>query len=132
VVQIHPEWSYGARSLYSLVSVLQLDGFFSIDERPIRAVQFNTHAYLSDFYLDFGVYGVVLLSYFLGAMVKFTYIYALQERDVLSESVWIAFAFASSMLFFSNHFTGLTYPILSFIFFHSYRAVSQTIMHRYR
>lgn len=132
VVELNPQWSYGARSIYSLISVFQLDGFFSIDERPIRAVQFNTHAYLSDFYLDFGVYGIVLLSYFLGALVKFTYVHALQKRDVLSEGVWITFAFASFMLFFSNHFTGLTYVILSFILFNLYRAASKTITHRYR
>lgn len=132
VVELHPEWSYGARSLYSMISVFQLDSFFITDERPIRAVQFNTHAYLSDFYLDFGVYGVVFFSYFLGVLVKLTYINALKKRDVLSESVWICFAFASFMLFFSNHFTGLTYPILSFIFFNLYRAISQAAMHRHR
>lgn len=130
-VELHPRWSYGARSLYSLISVFQIDGFFLIDERPIRALQLNTHAYLSDFYLDFGAYGVVIFSYLLGVLVKLTYISALQTRDVLKESIWIVFAFASLMLFFSNHFTGLSYPILSLIFFNLYRLVSQKTMRRY-
>lgn len=132
IVEEHTELSYGVRSSASLVSVLQLDGLFDLDERPIRMVQFNTHAFLSDFYMDFGILGVVFLSYLLGMLVKWSYTNSLKRPDVLSEGAWIAVGFASLLLFFSNHFTGLTYPLLALLLFNAYRFLSRTLKRKPR
>jgi oligosaccharide repeat unit polymerase len=114
-------------TLHSFLSVFQLDGFFDFVDRPVREVQFNTHGFLADFYLDFGVLGVVCLSYLLGMLVKLSYVLAVEKPDVLSQSAWLCVGFASFMLFFSNHFTGLSYPLLSVILFSSYRGISRSM-----
>lgn len=114
-------FDYGARSVYAIASFLQVESLLSFEPRGIRRMPFNTHAYLSDFYLDFGLAGVVALSYLLGLLVKWAYIRAAKSGDLLDEAIWITIGFASMMLFFSNHFTTLTYPLLSLIAFKSYQ-----------
>ena len=66
---------------------------------------------------------MVLLSFLLGFLVKWSYIAAQKSSDVLQEAIWMSFAFASFMLFFSNHFTGLSYPLISLVLFSVYRFV---------
>jgi oligosaccharide repeat unit polymerase len=121
-----PDLDWGKRTVYPLLSVLQIEGLVQFDERPIRMVPFNTHSFPTDFFLDLGVVGVGLLSMLLGMLVKSTYRNALRRPDVFTEGIWISIGFASSMLFFSNHFTNLTYPVLSIVLFGAYRILSRT------
>lgn len=115
------EFTNGARTVLALLSVLQLDWLVGFGERPIRMPQFNTHPFISDFYLDFGLFGVVFLSFGLGLLVKWSYNSAIQKRDALLDGAWVAVGFATSLMFFSNHFTSLTYPIIALIAFNAYR-----------
>lgn len=121
--EVRTEMTYGARSIYSIASFLQIEQFLNFEPRVVRNATFNTHAFPADFYLDFGVLGVVLLSFLLGFLVKWSYIAAQKSSDVLQEAIWMSFAFASFMLFFSNHFTGLSYPLISLVLFSVYRFV---------
>ena len=132
VVELEPEFSFGSRTVFSLASVFQLDDLLNISPRPIRMPQFNTHAYLTDFYLDFGLAGVILLSYLLGVLVKWSYLKALKQTDVMSDGIWISIGFASFLLFFSNHFTGQSYPVLSVLVFGAYRLISRSLKRRRR
>ncbi len=132
VTEVSTDRSYGARSTHSVVSILQLDGLLDVEERPIRALPFNTHTYLSDFYIDFGAAGAVLMSFFLGLLVKWVYVNARRRPDVINEGIWICVGFASFMLFFSNHFTGHTYPLLALVMFRGYRFVSRSLGARVR
>lgn len=132
IVEGSNDFSLGARSIMSLASVFQADQLLTLEERPIRMIPFNTHAYPADFYMDFGTFGVVVFSFLLGLFVKWTYINAQRKSDVLSEALWISVGFASFLLFFSNHFTSLTYPIVSFILFNFYRFMSEALMPKYR
>lgn len=128
IIEEDLEATYGARTIHPIASIFQLDGLLDIEQRPVRMSAFNTHAYLSDFYLDFGPFGVFLLSFLLGLLVKWSYLRMLRTPDVLNEGAWIAIGFASLMLFFSNHFTGLTYPILALILFNSYRRLGKSVI----
>lgn len=130
IFDLSPPFSFGAKTIYSIASVFQLDGLLSASEKMVRMPQFNTHAYITDFYLDFGVIGVVFLSYLLGVVVKWSYKNSIKRRDVLSEGVWISFGFASFLLFFSNHFTGQSYPLLTLLLFGIYRFFSRVIKFR--
>lgn len=130
LLELDTQYTYGARSLYSISSVLQLDSALSFDDPAIRRPPFNTHAFLGDFFLDFGVFGVVALSYLLGILVKWCYLVARATTDLLREAIWISIAFASFMLFFSNHFTGQSYPLVSLILFNFYRFLSGILRHR--
>jgi oligosaccharide repeat unit polymerase len=121
ITEINVPSTGGARTIYALASVFQLDGLLNVDELPIRRIPFNTHAYMTDFYVDFGTAGVLILSYLLGLLVKWSYANALSRPDFLSEGIWISVGFASFVLFFSNHFTGQAYPLLTCILFSLYR-----------
>lgn len=123
--EVPVESSNGARSIYSIASFLQIEGFLNQEPRPVRNGSFNTHAFPSDFFLDFGVGGVILLSFFMGALVKWTYVVAQRSSDVLQEAIWVSFGLASFLLFFSNHFTNLSYPLISLALFEFYRRVRQ-------
>ena len=126
IVENLPEggFSKGIRTIHSLASVFQFDSLLDITDKPIRHVPFNTHAFLSDFYMDFGVPGVVVLPYMLGLIVKWSYIKSIKHRDVMSGAIWLSMAYASFLLFFSNHFTGLSYPLLALLFFGAFKIVS--------
>lgn len=123
VVEVQPELTLGARSIFPVAAVLQLDGFLTLEPRPIRMPQFNTHTFITDFYIDFGVPGVMIMSLLLGVIVKITFLTAHASRDVMAEGAWVCVGFASFMLFFSNHFTGLTYPIIAIIIFNAIRLI---------
>jgi len=118
----------GARTIFSLASIFQVDKLLSYEPREVRVSAFNTHAYLSDFFLDFHVPGVVILSFLLGCFVKWIYVRAQRSSDVLTEGIWVTFGFASFMLFFSNHFTGLGYPIVALLIFSVYRYARRLII----
>lgn len=121
IYDITSNFDYGARSVYAVASFLQVESLLPFEPRGVRRLPFNTHAYLSDFYLDFGLAGIVALSYLLGLLVKWAYISAAKSGDLLDEAVWITIGFASMMLFFSNHFTTLSYPLVSLLAFKSYQ-----------
>lgn len=124
IYDISNHLDYGSRSLYGILSFFQLDSLLVHAPPEIRMYPFNTHAYLTDFYLDFGLFGVFSLSYLLGIMVMQIYLKAIRSKDLIDEAIWIIFGFASFMLFFSNHFTNLSYPFISILFFSVYRFLS--------
>lgn len=125
IYDVSSKFDYGARSIYGVASFFQLESFLTIEPREIRIPPFNTHAFLSDFYLDFGLFGVVGLSYLLGLLVKQAYVSAIRINDLLSEAIWVTIGFASFLLFFSNHFTNLSYPLVSLLVFSGYRFLSR-------
>lgn len=124
IYDITNHFDFGTRSMYGILSFFQLESFVAHAEREIRTLPFNTHAYLTDFYLDFGLFGIFSLSYVLGVMVMQIYVKATRSKDLMDEAIWIIFGFASTMLFFNNHFTNLSYPFISILFFVGYRFVS--------
>jgi len=126
--ELEPYLTYGARSIHSLLSVFQLDELVSLPPLKVRNQVFNTHAYLADFFVDFGVFGVVLLSFVLGAIVKWVYVGSLKSSDALIGGVWVSFAFATFNLFFSNHFTGVGYPVVTLVLFSAYRLVHRVLI----
>ena len=112
----------------ALASVFQVDHLFDFPAREVRFSAFNTHAYLSDFYLDFGVVGAIVMPFFLGCLVKWSYVASEKSNDVMVISIWICFAFGTLNLFFSNHFTGVGYPVVAVVLFSSYRWFRQLLL----
>lgn len=123
-----PLFSNGARTFYSLASIFQVEWMLNFEGKPFRSMPFNTHAFLADFYLDFGAFGAVLLAFLLGLFVKWSYVIALKRPNIFNQAIWICVGFASFLLFFSNHFTSLTYPLLAFVLFNAYRLISRSVV----
>ena len=65
---------------------------------------FNTHTYLTDYYLDFGFVFGCFMSFLLGMFIYYCYSRFGNSDDPLLISFYILVAYATIMMFFSNHF----------------------------
>jgi len=115
------QYEYGLHTLRPILSILQIDEIVSAEKKLIRNYQFNTHTYLTDFYNDFGIIGVIFLSFIFGRFVMIIYYNMLLRNSALDDTLWIYFGFATLMMFFSNHFTSVGYPIIGLIILYFYR-----------
>lgn len=111
---------YGLLTLRPLISIAQIDSFFVFIDKPVRNIAMNTHTYIADFYIDFGFAGSLLMSFLLGVAVSKIYRQA-AIGDAFEQSLWVLFAFATFMMFFSNHFTSVGYPIIAALLYLSAR-----------
>ena len=64
----------------------------------------NTHSFITDFYIDFGYLGAIMASFVLGCIIYFFYSKFYFSGDALLLAYYCLIAFATIMLFFSNHF----------------------------
>jgi len=120
-IEVQENYTYGLTSIRPFISILQLDDLYQLDKKPIFQWPMNTHAFIADFYRDFGLIGVMLLSLLLGVFVKHTYLNAESANDALHDGLWVVVGFATSMMFFSNHFTSVGYPFITLALFTFYR-----------
>lgn len=72
----------------------------------IEPFTFNVHTYITDWYLDFGYFGPIVMSLFLGMFVFFCYKKFCLSDDPLYIAFYAIVAEATLMMFFSNHFNG--------------------------
>lgn len=86
----------------------------------------NTHSFITDYYIDFGFFGAVIASYVLGIFIFFCYRKFGCSDDPLLLSFYILVAFATFMLFFSNHFNQ-GYLLNYFITFVGYSSISRKL-----
>ncbi|KGJ94223.1 O-antigen polymerase [Thalassotalea sp. ND16A] len=114
-VEINDSYDYGLRTVKPLISLLQLDGFVEYEPKPIYQYPMNTYSFITDFYLDAGGVGVIILSFILGLFVKKAYLFGTYEKDSLKDGLWVTVGFATFMMFFSNHFTSVGYPLVTLV-----------------
>ena len=123
----HERYEYGLMSAKPLISLLQLDSFVTYPPKPIYQYPMNTHAFITDFYLDGGIFGVIVLSLILGFLVKIVYINSISKFDPLMDGLMISVSFAVLMMFFSNHFTSVGYPLVIFVLITIYRYIASFV-----
>lgn len=87
--------------------------------RKMQPAMFNTHTFLTDFYLDFGYVGAPIASFLLGAIIFCCYRRFGLSNDALLISFYALVAYATVMMFFSNHFI-IGYLLNYFITFGGY------------
>ncbi len=102
---------------------------FGMEVQPVEKIQpsfLNTHTFLTDYILDFGLLGAVIASFFLGLFISYGYC----KWGCSDDPIWLSFytliAFATSMLFFSNHFNN-GYLFNYFLSFGIYYLISKTV-----
>lgn len=101
-----------------------------IDVKPAKKIQpayLNTHTFITDFYLDFGYIGAVIASFALGCIIFYCYRKFGLSNDALLLSFYTLVAYATIMMFFSNHFI-IGYLLNYFITFGGY----YFLMHRFK
>ena len=119
------DYSYGQRTVRPLLSILQIDFLLSYDTNLVRNSAFNTNAFCTDFYKDAGVVGLIFFSFLLGVFVSAIYRQFLLSEDVIMDSVYAHVLFATTCMFFSNHFTSLGYPFVVLLLAYGHSIISQ-------
>ncbi|WP_249633886.1 O-antigen polymerase [Streptococcus uberis] len=113
----YPGITHGQKIGGTLYSILASMNFFSlnnIDNLLARIGEFNVYSYLSDPYLDFGTFGVVLVSFFLGIFLNYIY-----NKNLYFQGKWtiIYATLANSILIsFYSYTYSLTYYIYIILF----------------
>jgi hypothetical protein len=114
LVERNQEWTTnGMLTAWPIISTFQFKRLYAVDqpEKPVRLLPYNTHTFMGDFYMDFGTSGIVILSILLGNLIYLFYIRSLKNDDCLIHAEYLYFGFATFMMFFSNHFTSIAYPL---------------------
>jgi len=121
------KFTNGKMTFWSLISISQIKRIYGLKPiiKPIRVWPFNTHTFLADFYMDFGILGVSILPFFLGIIVYFFYSRTFVSNDPLIISTYLYWGLATLMMFFSNHFTSVGYPLHYLIVIEIYRKMSK-------
>lgn len=92
-------------------------GIFSSEEPPSEYVpqaysSFNTFSFIGLHFKDFGYWGSLILSFFLGFFIKKVYSLYVQSPTAFDAAQYVFTAQATLELFFSNHFFGQSYPFM--------------------
>lgn len=120
VMQTQPERTYGLWMLKPLLGYLQLDGRFESLYQLTPYSSFNTYTYITVLFKDFGYFGSIFGSLFLGFYVKKVYAGMKKEGSAFDIATYSLVAMATLEMFFSNHFYSLSYPftilIISFLY----------------
>lgn len=88
-------------------SLAQFGKKLGLDTHPRIKLQptfFNTHTFLTDYYLDFGYFFGVIVCFLMGILIYSCYVRFGLSDDPLLISFYILMAYATIMMFFSNHF----------------------------
>jgi oligosaccharide repeat unit polymerase len=122
-------YTNGKMSFWSLISISQIKRIYGLKPllKPIRVWPFNTHTFLADFYMDFGILGVLLMPFILGVSVYYFYSRTFLSNDPLIISIYLYWGLATLMMFFSNHFTSVGYPLHYLIVIEMYRKTSNLL-----
>tara|TARA_B110000046_G_scaffold13464_1_gene13233 strand:- start:10711 stop:11916 length:1206 start_codon:yes stop_codon:yes gene_type:complete len=112
------EFNYGSYTLYPFISALQLDDLISYSsEKVIYKHPFNTWAFFTDYYMDFGIFGIIIIPFFIGLIVFYSYRKSIMAANPIKDGQFLILAIPTLLLFFSNHFTSVGYPFIVYILY---------------
>lgn len=121
VTETQDNRTYGMWALKPLLGYLGLRDDEDYKLEPYSS--FNTFTFISCQFKDFGYYGSVLLSLFLGFFVKKTYSLSIRSNSPFYLGGFVLVALATLEMFFSNHFFMQSYPFTIFIMMWLYQKV---------
>lgn len=102
---------------------------FGIEVDTVEKIEptfLNTHSFITDFFIDFGYLGAIIASFILGFLIYFFYRKFGISDDPLLLAHYALICYATTMLFFSNHFTN-GYLLNYLITFGGYSALFRLI-----
>lgn len=120
------EGSFGGNSFAQFGKKL---GINTNPRTKIQSTFFNTHTFLTDYYLDFGYVLAIIVSFLVGVLIYTCYVRFGLSDDPLLISFYILVAYATVMMFFSNHFNN-GYLLNYFITFGSIAWITRIIAKR--
>ena len=113
---------------------VQLDAPFEKEYELVAYSSFNTFTYIVCAYKDFGFFGSVFMSLFIGFYVKKVYSRFKVSQSPFDVAIYACVSLAVVEMFFSNHFFMQSYPFTILIvisiyrFFTSLRKVNKSIV----
>lgn len=112
------EFNYGAYTFYPFFSALQIEDLISyVSSKTIYIHPFNTFSFLTDYYMDFGIIGLIICPFLLGILVFHSYKKSIMATNPIIDGQFIILALPTLLLFFSNHFTSVGYPFIVYILY---------------
>lgn len=112
------KFNYGIYTFYPFISALKIKDLFSYQShKVIYQWPFNTHAFLTDYYMDFGLLGVLLMPFLIGIFVNYSYRKFMNDSDPLKDGKFLVLGIPVLMFFFSNHYTSVGYPFIVYILY---------------
>ena len=110
VMETQDTRTYGLWMAKPLLGYLQVSNTLEPNYKIIPYSSFNTCAYMTYGFKDFGYWLSVLMSIFLGYFVKRVYSRYRMSRSPYDVAAYILVAQATLEMFFSNHFFTQSYP----------------------
>ena len=124
VTETQTEKTNGLWTFKPLLGYAQLDDTFENDYKLKAYSSFNTYTYIVCCYKDFGFWGSVGLSLFLGMFVKKIYTRYEFSQCPFDLGIYVCTALAVVEMFFSNHFFMQSYPFSIVILMGIYRGLN--------
>lgn len=88
------------------------DDYLKEEYVPRSYSSFNTFSFIGLHFKDFGYWGAIFLSLFLGFFIKKVYSLYCESHSPFDAGSYVFTAQATLELFFSNHFFGQSYPFM--------------------
>lgn len=129
VMETQAQCTYGLWTLKPLLGYLQVEDLF-IDEYKITPYSsFNTCAYMTYGFKDFGFCLSVIMSVILGIFVKRVYSRYKVSKSPYDVASYILVAQATLEMFFSNHFFTQSYPFTIVILMYIVKLIMRQLGH---
>lgn len=110
VIKTQRENSYGLWLFKPILGYFQLDDYFESHYYLESYSSFNTFTFISCGYRDFGFWGSIWSSLFLGIFVNRVYLRYKASQSPFDVAIYICVTLAVVAMFFSNHFFMVSYP----------------------
>ncbi len=121
VSESQSEKTYGLWAVKPILGYLQLEDAFKKDYELVAYSSFNTFTFIACGLKDFGFWGSIFSSLFIGYFVKKIYTRYKYSSSPFDVAIYVCSALAVSEMFFSNHFFMQGYPFTSVIIVWIYR-----------
>jgi oligosaccharide repeat unit polymerase len=111
VIENNTSYTFGLWMFKPFINYLSLDTLFYDQYILVSRTTFNTFTYITVLFRDFGSIGSAIISFVMGLFIKKIYKLYKQVNSPFITAVYALNAYAIFMMFFSNHWFGLSYPI---------------------
>lgn len=123
VIETQSTHTYGLWFLKPILGYFQLDNFFANSYSLTAYSTFNTFTFIAYCFKDFGYWGSVISSAFLGFFCKKVYARYSVSRSPLDVACYVLVGQAILEMFFSNHFYSQSYPFTIILLMGIYKFV---------
>jgi oligosaccharide repeat unit polymerase len=110
VSETQGEKTWGLWAVKPILGYLQLEDAFKKEYELVAYSSFNTFTFIACGYKDFGFWGSIFSSLFIGYFVKKIYSRYKHSQSPFDVAIYVCSALALAEMFFSNHFFMQGYP----------------------